>query len=948
MRFREWLIKQELLLKEDYKTAAQKFERENPQTPPEAIKKYLSDFKKIATKKFKQLFDPIEGVSVPKEKRHDIDSYKTFKELEAVVDHVRGQTPVSGHFGEDMDVDAKPIFENEDLVIYYADSPRACIKYKGNVPYSWCVARKDAGNLFNAYRFKENEPSFYFVKNKKRTKEELGLWNLVKTAFSGEFKDPWHFFVLQVSKNAKTDDKKTQQYIVTSANNDGDKLANWEEILKHEPLLDGLQDIFKPVPLSKEEREDYDRFSKKISDEEFSKLSYEKKNRYIDVHINLERYLTDDQFKSLPEDLKNKYVGLGVGLSDAQYEMIKGSKLEKRYLDVTLEKSKRILQGEFEELADDGYPYGLKNSELDIIKNHLDYNTMTLEDIGKLAGIFTEPKEKEDDGEIHETGGWKLRTKAPEEISHLLDRYIDTKGKIPRSEISIIQNIHSSQAKVIELLGDKIDIAFFQELLKKNFVKGKGFKEEKVKEAFEKRRTEILEKDEIEQEEMKTILTYSEDVSQTINEIKDTALKHFFSDSSSIEWALSLLEPEAARTLAEKLLQSLDELPNHPILLAYAPDVKKALEKMKEFPNMGWHEIVNTFIYDTNRTNKRKIVEINPQKMQEIVEAIFKTNKTPMYWALLHLAQKCSDPQKALSVAAENPVLFKNIGLDNAKDLFNFLTIQAVDRQGNPIGKPKDRNLQQKIAEIVAETSEIHFLDKELLEILVRHSTNKRKILKIVPEKVVKKWAESKGVDHVTSILSKEDLLTTKDLFSKISPHFGMKIGLAIVNLKEYVKSLKLEELDVYWEMIVRKALQDTNMTQQDRSEIIDDILNKKQKFNNHNDERYFVDLINNSSDKFWALKTILSKTYWTYDLFDLLQKGPNAPFQANEIQTVIEIVLSIKKDLSEAQIEHLLQNSPNKDRTAQIIGIDRLKKVAAEPSSYFHAAKDWLKQKGL
>ncbi len=240
--------------------------------------------------------------------------------MELVVDYVKGQVDVhNASLGSTLDIDAKPIFENDVFEIYYADSPRACITYKGNIPYSWCVSRTDASNMYYTYRLKDHQPAFYFVKIKDRTKKELGFFSMMGNVFNGQFKDKYHFFVMQVLKNANISNENQQQYLVTSAMNDGDKKMSWSDILKIEDRLSGLQHLFKPIPLSKEEEEDYNKYINGISDEEYCKLPYEKKRRYIDVYVKVDKLLTDGQFACTPEDLKNLYVGLGIGLSENQF-----------------------------------------------------------------------------------------------------------------------------------------------------------------------------------------------------------------------------------------------------------------------------------------------------------------------------------------------------------------------------------------------------------------------------------------------------------------------------------------------------------------------------------------------------------------------------------------------------------------------------------------------------
>ncbi len=939
MRFREWL---ERVINEDYKTVLKKFERDNPNLDSSSIKKYLDDFKKIAKKRYKQIFDNIEGVSVPKEKRTNIDSYKTFEELESFVDYVRGQVPVSGSFGEQIDVDAKPIFESDKLVVYYADSARACIKYKGNFPYSWCIARKDAGNLFNAYRFKENEPAFYFVKNKDKTKKEFEFWNVAKTVFSGEFKDPWHFFVVQVSKNAKTDDQTKKQYIVTNAQNDGETVANWEYVVSKEPLLEGLQELLKPVPLSPGEREDYEFFKKGMSDEEFKKLSYEQKNRFLDIYVNLTRGLTDDKFASLPEDLKNKYVGFGIGLTEKQYDLIRGTKLEKRYSDVVLEKSKRIIKGEFEEIEN----YSLNNTELESIKDRLDYGSISLEDIGKLVGFYSEPTEIEDDeGEIEETGGWQTGWYGEmDALDEILDRYLsNSKKPLQRHEKEILRKLYKSQTKSLRFYDlERMGVRQLeQELLKRNF-KGGKFREEKIKELFEKKKEEILLKDRISHDEMNFILSYSEDQENTIKRINDSALVF---ESGQIEYFSKILNHEAMGLLVSRMEDSKNELPNHPLIILYAKNPDGVLEKMN---STNWN--LDHFVGVIKESGR-----FDPNKIQKLIEKILATNKGQLHWAIKWLIEKSPDPSRSIAAAVNNAEIFSDVGQskDNINNLLEFIV------------KKFPSHLQSIIDNISSSLSR----DYKSIPIILNYSPNKARTLQFLSDSVVSKLEAGRGLSYgrgqtwrrdIAEVLStiesaidnmsKEDVKLIKDKFkdSKLKE----KINKKLLGPSGYVKSLNPEDFDQIddyerYEIFPAKYLQminDPNISQEEKTEISDEVLAKKSKFDFYNVD-FLRHVAKNSSDKNWALRTIIQKTIMG-SVSEYIKHMKDF-FPHMNPEAILDLVLDIKKtNLSNAQIESFLSLSKDKDKVARIVGIERLKKIAKD-YPYYHSSKEYLTQKG-
>lgn len=966
--FGEWLIS------EDYRTAEEKFSSDNPDMDRGAIKKYLGDFKKIASKKFKQMFDDIEGVGVPKERRTDVDAYRSFSEIEALVDYVRGQVPVSGKAsfeGGEIEVDAKPVFENDKIVVYYADTPRACVKYRGGFPYSWCVARKDAGNLFYTYRFKDHEPSFYFVKNKERTKKEFGLWNMAQTAFSGNFKDPWHFFVIQVIKNADLKDQKKKQYFATSAQNDGDRQVSWENILEREPELNGLQGVFKPVPLSDEDQEDRKFFLKRLSDEDFAKLSYEKKNRYLDIRVEFRRGLNDAKFGSLPDDLKNKYIGFGVGLSDKQYEMIRGTKLEKRYREVALEKAKRLLKGEFDELGDGGDgPYSLTGSELHVIRDNLDYKEMSLESIGKLAGLYSDLIEDEDEDDERDDG-WYRGFVPPDSIGELLDRYIAAKGELPDYEAKKIKEIHPSQAKVLGMYGDKMpSMQVVKDILSKNFVPGKGFREEKIKELFEKKREEILSKDEISSDEMQMLSRYSDDPDSTLAGIKDSALVNFFKSSDSIEW-VAKTNPTATTKIIERLEGLSESLPPHPLVLVTAPDLERALGKMggkEAVTKMELSHISSTFFNPPNTYLARMTVP--PKRMQELAELILENYRGPMYWLVLGLVNKCPDPTKAMEAAAGNPEIFKRIGdrQQNLSDLINFLGGKGLHGYQRVPEELKQR-VEEAVAKSTVSKSSFSSTDTKVLRELLRSAANKGRIMQVIGEEGMKAFAKEYDWEllEILGKMPKEQVILAKDVLGGISPAINWKVA-SIVGTTDYLSSTGSANMD---DSHLDIFASDTNLTPQERTRLADHIIKNKRGFVlgrrsatpwEYDDYDYeernvtvkrIVELIANSSDKQRALNTILSKLNFVGDretlqnFVQLLGREANSPFPGNQLQKAIETILAFKDSirLSIPSLSDLLEYSPDKERTARILGKDKIKEISLQLSQDMI---NWLKEKGL
>ena len=276
-----------------------KFKQENNNLTDENIRYYISQFEKRKDN--------------PLIKEKDISKY-SFKELEKVIDSLPTNQKLSK--GENNDVEfseTELIYNQTPLQIYHGDSPRSCIKIKGEFSASWCVSRVE-GNLYNSYRYKSHEPSFYFVKNLERLNKINSLDD-----------DPYCFFVIQITNNG--------EYIVTNSLNDGDNPMSWENIIKLEPLLNGKQELFKNNPLSNEEKKYYERFKDGISDEEYKDLSFEEKK----IYISIKNKLTNKKFFETPKQLINDYITMGINLSDDQLEFIKNDKsLLNNYRRVTI------------------------------------------------------------------------------------------------------------------------------------------------------------------------------------------------------------------------------------------------------------------------------------------------------------------------------------------------------------------------------------------------------------------------------------------------------------------------------------------------------------------------------------------------------------------------------------------------------------------------------------
>jgi len=323
MSFKLWL---ESIMLEGFAEKRQQFIQKD-RIAANIVDSYIDEFKLIKDRRYRQINDNIPDLTVPIANRKDIDAYPNFKQLEIFVDYIKGQVAIKNKKFTDIKTTAEPIFKNNNVEIFLAKNQEDCIEYKGKAGYTWCVSRNDSGNMYKTYRYGNDEPTFYFVKNIKRTEKEF------EEPSTGRFKDNYHFYVIQVFASADLQDKNQEQYKITGANNDHDELISWNGITDKDPDLKDLQYIFKPLPVNQKEKEFYNRFKNGLSDEDYAKLNHEEKSVYIDITKNL----SDEKFAATPVDLINKYIGLRIGLTDKQIDFIKNNKqLIKRYENVRL------------------------------------------------------------------------------------------------------------------------------------------------------------------------------------------------------------------------------------------------------------------------------------------------------------------------------------------------------------------------------------------------------------------------------------------------------------------------------------------------------------------------------------------------------------------------------------------------------------------------------------
>jgi len=247
------------------KILSDKFKKENDALTDTQIAYYIKRFEKVKQS--------------PKIIEKDITKY-TFKELENIID---------SNFPPEKTSDSKKIdnndaiYDEDGLTIYNGDSREKCVKYGSGE--AWCISRKDSSNMFNSYRYRFDEINFYFI-------------------FDSERDDEFSKVVLLI-------DKDNNYYLASrknSGNFAGSKRYSWDQIVEFVPKIKNLKKLFKPLPLTAEEREVYNLVKNRTNEELFKKFG---KYDIVEKYISFLHELKTPQFNALPAELKMKYINTG-------------------------------------------------------------------------------------------------------------------------------------------------------------------------------------------------------------------------------------------------------------------------------------------------------------------------------------------------------------------------------------------------------------------------------------------------------------------------------------------------------------------------------------------------------------------------------------------------------------------------------------------------------------
>jgi len=220
--------------------AIEKFSKEKPELGLNVITHYVTRFEQLQNS--------------PHITQKDIFQYN-WKDLEKAID----SAPVKKSKADkppEPGKDANLIYNENGLRIYKGHTKQACIKY--GTGYSWCISARGEGNMYSSYRFDEGGTP-YFVFDDDRSHE------LEPPPNPEVFIDPLHaivIFVFEKGGNSDGMDYDYTEYMVTTANNDGEEtFRDWDGRFglvdkMGLPKLRNLQNLFtSESPNSQESKE---------------------------------------------------------------------------------------------------------------------------------------------------------------------------------------------------------------------------------------------------------------------------------------------------------------------------------------------------------------------------------------------------------------------------------------------------------------------------------------------------------------------------------------------------------------------------------------------------------------------------------------------------------------------------------------------------------------------
>jgi hypothetical protein len=256
------------------KKLGEKFKSENPNLTPDQILFYISSY-----------MDILNEIPVDTKRVDEM----SFAEFEHLIDSIGAKKGANETKKTDItDIDLK--YNQNNLKIFAPKTKDQCIKLRNG--RSWCTSREGGGNMYYNYRLGHERTLYYVID------EDM------------DFNDLNFATVILVDPNGR----KSMADKSNSGKFGGSTNMPWSDIVAKVPKLQGLEDIFVPNPLTKEEKD----LIRKVERAKVGDNPMESFDSPEEVEMWLEYNsprLTDTQYSNLTIPLKKKYIALGMELS---------------------------------------------------------------------------------------------------------------------------------------------------------------------------------------------------------------------------------------------------------------------------------------------------------------------------------------------------------------------------------------------------------------------------------------------------------------------------------------------------------------------------------------------------------------------------------------------------------------------------------------------------------
>jgi hypothetical protein len=237
----------------------------------------------------------------------------TFNEFEHYIDGMdKGLAGEQKSSTEDIEV----VYDKNNLLIFQPKTRDQCIRLKNG--RSWCTSREGGSNLFYNYRL-DNKRTLYYVIDQDKDYSDLNFAVVVLVDPDGDA--------------SLADGSNSGRY-------SGHQNIPWKEITEKIPKLKGLEDLFKPSPLTSDELETIKKiksFGRNVGQNPMEIFGSED---MVELWLEIETpRLSDEQFGNITPKLRKKYIALGHDLSAGMIK-IADAETRKYYIGKKLESIK--------------------------------------------------------------------------------------------------------------------------------------------------------------------------------------------------------------------------------------------------------------------------------------------------------------------------------------------------------------------------------------------------------------------------------------------------------------------------------------------------------------------------------------------------------------------------------------------------------------------------------